>query len=696
VLALTVLIASLKAQQNQSRSPQELVLRAGTEEVLLDFIVRDKHQKLVEDLKPEDIRIFEDGVLQRPRSFIFRSGTEPAATHTMADSNALLQGPSDPLRQINLVTIVFESMSPLSRRTAVERAHEFLKAEAGPNTWMAVYSLRYQLSVQQTYTTDIALVHKAIDHAGTGAYQEFAKENLNIIQRINSLQANGLASATFQPLEQGSAEERGPQNDKALASSEVQMQQLVLRTLFRQEGMRSIDALRKLVREQTRLPGRKTVLFFSEGLVVPADQPEQLESVIAEANRGNVAFYTVDARGLGMVSNLRLSQDTAQALDGTEHNSVGIGGNGDYMGQANSQTDLQANARRLAQGTGGFAMDNSNDLRGSLGRVMEEIRSYYEVTYTPSSNSFDGHFRKLEVKLDRPGLKVQSRAGYYALPLVNGETIAPYELAALNAINMEHPPRSFPYTAAALRFGEDNSGVDYLIVFSVPANSLHFTHDPTNTSFRIRISVLGLVKDERGQIVARVGKDLPFSAPLVKQANFALGTVTITLPLRLPPGRYQLQTAVIDREADLASVKRSVLIVPHYDSRSTDVSDLVWVRSVDSSQSPEPGNSLDTPQGRITPELEPALTRNDSAKFYFIAFSLAASKDQPQAKITIAQDGMALATLPLANPQPDTNGAYRYLGSVPLNHFQPGQYEITVTVAQGNEQGRSHATFDVH
>ena len=312
------------------------------------------------------------------------------------------------------------------------------------------------------------------------------------------------------------------------------------------EGMRSIDALRRLVREQAHLPGRKTILFFSEGLVVPPDQPEQLESVIAEANRGNVTFYTVDARGLGTVSNIRLSQalgSAEQSLSGTA--------------EAIYQTDLQANARRVAQGTGGFAMDNSNDLRGSLDRVMEEIRSHYEVTYSPTSKNFDGHFRKLEVKLDRPNLKVQSRAGYYALPLVSGETIAPYELAALNAINMEPAPRAFPYTAAALRFGQDCR-----IVFSVPASSLHFTNDHKTNAFHIRISVLGVIKDEQGQIVAKVGKDLPFTAPVEKQAAFTQGKVTLTLPVHLPPGRYQLQTAVIDREADRAGVKRSVLIIP--------------------------------------------------------------------------------------------------------------------------------------
>ena len=697
VVALVALASGLRAQQDSSATPN-ITLRGGTEEVLLDFIVRDKHQKLIEDLKPGEVQIFEDGARQTPRSFVFRSGGGTGALPSSARSNGLVESATDPLRQINLVTLVFESMSPLSRRTAVERAHEFLKAEAGPNTWMAVYSLHYQLSVQQTYTTDIALLNRAVDRAGSGAYEQFAKENLDVVKRLNSLESSGSAAATFQPLDAGSAEELGPQNDGLLAAVEIPIQQLILKTLFQQEGIRSIDALRRLVREQARLPGRKTIVFFSEGLVIPPSQPELLESVIAEANRGNVTFYTVDARGLGTVSNLRLSESSARAIVGAEQSSVGLSESGRGT-EAIYQTDLQANARRLAQGTGGFAMDNSNDLRGPLIRVMEEIRSHYEVTYAPTSKDFDGHFRKLEVKLDRPGLKVQSRAGYYALPMVNGETIAPYELAALNAINMDPAPRAFPYIATALQFGETAGEVDCRIVFSVPGNFLHFTRDPSRdqakNTFRIRISVFGLVKDEHGQIVAKVGKDLPFSAPVEKESNFTKGKVTLTLPVRLPPGSYQLQTAVIDREAERTSVKRSVLIVPAHAPGSLAVSDLVLVRSVESVQTPEPGNPMETLQGRITPDLEPALPQNDTALFYFVVFPQIGATDQPDAQVTVARDGKALASFPLAKPQADERGAYRYSGSLPLKDLEPGEYKLTAMVAQSGVHAGTRGVFAV-
>jgi len=642
-------------------------------------------------------------VLQKMRSFSFRDGRNVAhaAPSSNTTGNALNQNSSDRLRQINLVTLVFEAMSPLSRRTAVERAHEFIKAETGPNTWIGVYSLRYQLAILQPYTTDLTLLNKAVDHAGTGAYQQFASESLRIAERINSLQATGFKAQQFQPFNLGSAEDPGPQNDARLAiAAELQMQQLILKTLFRQEGTRSIDALRTLVREQARLPGRKTVLFFSEGLTVPPNQSELLDSVIGEANRANVSFYTVDTRGLTMVSNLRVSQAMSNAIGDAEQDSQVTPQHVYDPGPTVNSTDLQANARRLAERTGGFAMDNSNDLRGPLQRVMEDVRSHYEVTYAPRSDRFDGHFRKVEVRLAIPALKVQSRAGYYALPLVNGETIAPYEMAALNAINRQPTPNSFAYTAGVLRFGADPGGdVDCRIVFAVPGSSLRFQNDPATQSFQIHLSVLGLVKDEQGQVVGKVAKDLPFRAPIGKQENFAEGKVTLALPLHLPPGHYQLQTAVIDREADRASVKRSVLIVPAGGTHSLGVSDIVWVRDLAPKSSPEAAPNatsvLSSSEGEITPELAPVLARNGSAAFYFVTYPAHNAHDKPEAQITVESEGKTLTSSVLAAPAPDESGAYRYSVTLPLAQFSPGAYELNVIVSQNGMRTTKEALFQV-
>ena len=70
---------------------------------------------------------------------------------------------------------------------------------------------------------------------------------------------------------------------------------------------------------------------------------------------------------------------------------------------------------QLANETGGFLITDSNDLRDRIQQVDEDLHSYYLLSYSSNNQKYDGHFRKIEVKLKRSGLSVQSRKGYYAI-----------------------------------------------------------------------------------------------------------------------------------------------------------------------------------------------------------------------------------------------------------------------------------------
>jgi len=187
-LFIPIFVGTASAQQTNPAQPSELVLQGGTREVLLDFVVRDKHQREVKDLRPEEVEIFEDGAHQTLKSFEYRTGKDapPEAAGVSHDANRPLK--LDPLREINLVTMVFAGMSPLSRQQAAAMAHDFLRTEPGPNTWIGVFTLNYRLAAIQSYTADLQLLNKAVDRAATGQYQQFAKESLELVERINSLQ----------------------------------------------------------------------------------------------------------------------------------------------------------------------------------------------------------------------------------------------------------------------------------------------------------------------------------------------------------------------------------------------------------------------------------------------------------------------------------------------------------------------------
>src|SRR5215831_13068758 len=131
--------------QKPRTSDQGATVRIGSEEVLLDVVVRDKKGRPITDLKADEIEVYEDGVKQQINSF--RKVEKTDLTEGAGASN--LSGPSgappnnaagarpgnapgntvDPLRQINLVTMVFERLNNESRLLARDAAREFLKSE---------------------------------------------------------------------------------------------------------------------------------------------------------------------------------------------------------------------------------------------------------------------------------------------------------------------------------------------------------------------------------------------------------------------------------------------------------------------------------------------------------------------------------------------------------------------------------------
>jgi len=118
--------------------------------------------------------------------------------------------------------------------------------------------------------------------------------------------------------------------------------------------------------------------------------------IFGEANRANVSFYTIDPRGLtavelGFVNSIG-GEDTTPAMLRTRQDSL----------------------RTLAETTDGLAMLNSNDLRKQLGRIADDLTSYYLLGYISTNGKLDGKFRSIAVRSKRPGVEIRARRGYNA------------------------------------------------------------------------------------------------------------------------------------------------------------------------------------------------------------------------------------------------------------------------------------------
>ena len=120
-------------------------------------------------------------------------------------------------------------------------------------------------------------------------------------------------------------------------------------------------------------------------------------------------IYAVDARGL--VCGCLTAADNTRGLS-----AASLAARGETRLEAVAAT--QDGLRYVASETGGFAVVNSNNLPRALDRIAGDLRGYYLIGFQPDADTFgsDGRFRKIRIKVKRPGLKIRTRAGFYGVP----------------------------------------------------------------------------------------------------------------------------------------------------------------------------------------------------------------------------------------------------------------------------------------
>jgi hypothetical protein len=173
---------------------------------------------------------------------------------------------------------------------------------------------------------------------------------------------------------------------------------------------------------------------------------------------------------------------------------------------------------------------------------------------------------------------VFARSGYYALPMLNGRQIYPFEMATLKALNTKPLLHQFDFHAAALQFRPGPERTQMTFVFQAPLRDLAINKD--KQWLKVHVCVTALIKNDQGQVLQKISKDIPYELPAAKTVELQRAMVSFTTPFQLIPGRYMLETAAVDRESMKASVSRSVLVVEP--ASSLPVSDVALVRRVDS------------------------------------------------------------------------------------------------------------------
>jgi hypothetical protein len=454
-----------------------------------------------------------------------------------------------------------------------------------------------------------------------------------------------------------------------------------------QQGRFSIFGLWAIVKEQSRLPGRKAVFFFSEGLQLPNTVLHQFQSMVSAANRANVSIYAVDARGLNVTGDNAIGNDminrSARVSQGQYRGSTGAAVTREDAMQFDRALDaIRANPQvalqELSESTGGFLIANMNDFRRPVQRVVEEMGSYYEIIYRPTNTNLDGGFRVIQVKV--PGnsdAKIQARNGYFALPSWNGKPVSPFEVPLLNALQKRPAPREVDFRATVTPFRPGQA----VIVFDMPMRDLAFTLNAEKTSYRSHFSFLALIKDEQGQVVDKISRDIPVDEPAAKLDGFKQGRAIFTKPVHLPAGRYTLESAAADNEAGKIAARRVAVVVPPRGPFA--LSGLTLIRRVDKAPAePDAGDPFVVLNNRVIPTLSDRVL-NKAFSLYFVVYPDPASSEKTMATLEFYKDDVKLGEGPVELTASLAGGSIPYIANIPADSFQPGLYEIRVIARQG-------------
>ena len=719
LVAVCIFCASGFSEQSQSQTSNgnqtttPPTVRATSQEVVLDMVFRDKKGKAIRDLRPEDIHIMEDGVEQKLTSFRLIQGSAAPAGGPVATQ-------LDPMREIRLVTLVFEGLDQEGKRFFRQALKDILDMTPEQNLYFSILTIDQRLHIIQPFTADHATLLKSVDRAAMWSSIQYQNNSVQVKSELKGVLDQGEPQLSGGAGGGPSQAAIGGAVSYRMAKMQYDMLEAAESADREYNARATMDALMALVRAQSQLPGRKVVLYFNPSLFIPEVIKEQYANLISLANRANITFYTVDPQGLVALSSSSSARSREEVT--FSHGSSGSdelsraagemrsvqmsGGTGavstsQARAQENAENAVRANPlqwlRDLAQQTGGTTIAESNDYRAPLRVAMDEVRTYYEAAYTPHIAVYDGKFRKISVRVDRPDVVVHTRSGYFAVPqLASGQQLAAYEMPLLNALSSTQMPADLVFNAAAERFNDHGPKIQYMITLEAPLKELTFTPQPDQKNAAVDAALLAVIKNPAGEIVEKLSKDFAVQVPLDKIDAYKAGNLLQSFPTELAPGTYSLEAVIMDRNNSKMSVKKSALTVPE-PSNKLSMSDVVVVRRTDPLKDNEIVNAFYFPGGKVTPTLTDTLKGGPGnfLPFYFSVYPDRTLKDSVKLTMAFYKEGQYLGAAETPLPEVQQDGRIPYIASLPADKFTPGAYQIRIGVIQGSAKVEESVAFQV-
>jgi VWFA-related protein len=661
----------------------------GATAVVVDVVVRDKAGRFVTGLTPADLTVTEDGVAQRITSLQLvgtpGEGRSTGPAEAVPSAPAAARGGVTSPEQPRFTALVFGRVEGANARIA-RVGGEAAIVNAGRADVVGIFLVDHGLRIIQPFTADKAALTAGVARAVERAVASIVRDD------------------------KGRRTDLG-ETPPPVASAEFsgQMVQVWNRLDLQYHGHEITDALLMAAATLSTLPGRKTLLYYTDAMPIPDDVLAKFNDVVATANRGQVTIYAIDTAGLRLGSQEAATRDQVaeMARKGVEVTSDGGNSSDLRMMERNEgllRSQPHVGLTMLAKPTGGFLIENTNNLAAGVRRIEEDRRVHYLLTYAPARTELDGKWRAIDVKVNKKNVTVQARQGYVAVRSPGVLPVLVYEGPALAAIDRTPAPREIPARAGAFAFPRVAApepgkaiGDDVAVVVMAPAAPLTF--EVKGASYGTDFTMLALLRDQDGEPFHKTSQPFRLQGPAASRDTAMKSEVRFSRTLATPPGSYTVWGSVHDAKSGRAGVAERRLTVADRGPTGLGVSSLVLLGRLERATAPAPDDPLVVDGRLITPNLGEPMFKTPEARlgFYFLVVG-ADPGERLQARLQFYQDGIpepkpVLLDAPLPLEPADARGVVRPLGALPLKDLPVGSLEARLILERSGRQDIRSAFF---
>ncbi|HEY0794985.1 MAG TPA: VWA domain-containing protein [Acidisarcina sp.] len=667
---------------------------ANAEEVSLDLLAHDAKGHPILDLQPSQLTVTDDG------------------TPVKISSLHLVHGDGSGRK----LTLVYGRLDSAGDKNARDVSAKMLKVIPSGFS-IAVMNVGSRLRLLQTFTTDRNQIQRGINYATIedkpGVEGPNIKPEKDLISEVSSgVDSSGVAV---------------PADDRDMAKvllASLQESQRLSQDLFTQPQLSGLLALARAERD---IPGRKVIIYFTQGFQMDSNAIDAVRSIVGAANRSGVTIYTVDLSALDMSASdglmaslamgaagpgLRASAKAAQPGNGPTTQAAGEAANAnpnytppgmmtagaDTAGRIESEGGVKDGSPLglMAGGTGGSLIIAGDSLKKPLERMAEDMTTYYQASFVTPSADYDGRFRPVHVTASRKNVLLRYRAGYYALAPGSVSTIRPFEAPLLKILASSQLPTDLPFRSQVLRMGPLQDGNANTLVIETPINSLDVHEDSNTKLYSLHVSMVAQIKNKDGVVIDHFSEDLPRHGAIESLHGSSDDVITLQRHFVAPPGNYVLEAAILDQNTQKSGAQRINFEVPD-SAPGPALSDIALVRKTDLFRvESDPSEPLRYGKAKVVPNLSGEVPKGAADVSVFFILHPDPGAAPIKLEMEVSKNGKSVGKMQLP-VRSDVSGpvAVPYLSTIAANSLSPGRYDVAAILTQGGKTVQRAASFTI-